>query len=132
MKEIENRDDVESLVITFYQKIRKDKILGPIFNSHIKEEEWPTHLSKLTDFWVTNLFAQKAYKGNPTVVHKKVDENLNYTIEQTHFGQWLHLWFNTIDEMFSGEKAVKAKNAARKMSTIQFLAIWKNRPNSKY
>ncbi len=132
MKEIENRDDVESLVIIFYQKIRKDKILGPIFNSHIKEEEWPTHLSKLTDFWTTNLFAQKAYKGNPTVVHEKVDKNLNYTIEQTHFGQWLHLWFTTIDEMFSGEKAVKAKNAARKMSTIQFLAIWKNRPNSKY
>ncbi|APD05774.1 hypothetical protein UJ101_00221 [Flavobacteriaceae bacterium UJ101] len=132
MKKIENREDVSLLVNTFYKAIREDEMLGPIFNSHISEDQWPAHLSKLTDFWVTNLFAVAAYKGNPTAVHKKVDENLKYTVEQTHFGQWLHLWFTTIDSLFEGEKAQKAKNAARKMSTVQFMAIWKNRPDSNY
>ncbi|GAL77885.1 hypothetical protein JCM19274_5598 [Algibacter lectus] len=32
-------------------------MLGPpIFNHHLTDEQWPTHIEKLTDFWVTNLF----------------------------------------------------------------------------
>ena len=48
MKSIESREDVQLLVNTFYSKIRKDELLGPIFNSHISEDEWPQHLIKLT------------------------------------------------------------------------------------
>ena len=50
MKEIESRSDINYLVNNFYSKIRRDNLLGPIFNSHISEEKWPAHLSKLTDF----------------------------------------------------------------------------------
>jgi len=60
-----------------------------------------------------------------------VDANLNYTIEQTHFGKWLQLWFETIDELYEGELAIKAKNSARNISTGQFLMIWNNRPENR-
>ena len=40
MKPIESREDVQFLVHTFYSKIRKDELLGPIFNSHISDDEW--------------------------------------------------------------------------------------------
>ena len=33
MKSIESREDVQLLVNTLYSKIRKDELLGPIFNS---------------------------------------------------------------------------------------------------
>ena len=128
MKEIESRSDINNLVNNFYGKIRKDDLLGPIFNGHIPEDKWPAHLSKLTDFWETNLFGIAKFKGSPTQAHIKVDKNLHHTIEQKHFGKWLQLWFETIDEMFEGDYANKAKNAARKMATGQFLAIWQNRP----
>ena len=50
MKTIENREDISKLVHTFYAKIRKNELLGPIFNRHISEEQWPDHLKILTDF----------------------------------------------------------------------------------
>ena len=122
MNTIENRNDVGVLVNSFYAKIRKDELLGPIFNSHIPDEKWPEHLS--------NLFGIAKFKGNPTKKHINVDQNLNYTIEQTHFGKWLQLWFETIDELYVGTLAKKAKDSARNMSTAQFIMIWKNRPEN--
>jgi hemoglobin len=47
-KDIESRSDVNELVIKFYAKIRKDILLGPIFNNAIVD--WPIHLEHLTDF----------------------------------------------------------------------------------
>ncbi len=131
MKPIEDREDINHLVNQFYSKIRKDELLGPIFNSHISNDHWKEHLDKLTDFWETNLFGIQKFKGSPTQKHLNVDKNLNYTIEQLHFGRWLQLWFETIDELYIGEFADKAKNAARKMSTGQFLAIWSQRPENQ-
>ena len=130
MDTIETRNDISVLVNSFYAKIRKDELLGPIFNSHIPDEKWPEHLSKLTDFWETNLFGIAKFKGNPSQKHVNVDRNLEYTIEQTHFGKWLQLWFETIDELYEGKLADKAKNAARNMSTAQFIMIWRNRPEN--
>lgn len=130
MKEIENRADIELLVNTFYAKVRKDELLGSIFNTHIADDKWPEHLAKLADFWETNLFAVPKFKGNPTQKHIDVDANLNYTVEQKHFGVWIQLWFETIDQLYSGKLADKAKNAARRMSTIQYLAMWQQRPDA--
>ena len=128
MKLIENRKDIELLVNTFYAKIRKDNMLGDIFNNHIAEDKWPEHLSKLTGFWETNLFAIPKFKGNPTEKHIHVDTHSDYEIEQRYFGHWIQLWFETIDELFIGELADKVKNAARRMSPVQYLAIWQSLP----
>lgn len=131
MKEIQNRADVFTLVSTFYGAIRKDVLLGPIFNAHLSEEQWPAHMEKLTDFWVTALFGVASFKGNPVRAHRNVDKNLNHAIDQVHFGTWLQLWFNTIDGLYEGELAQRAKDAARKMATNQYLAIWKYRPQQE-
>lgn len=127
MKLIENRNDIKILVDAFYFKIRKDDMLGPIFNRHISDAQWPEHLNTLTDFWETNLFGVARFKGSPTQKHLNVDKNLNHSIDQHHFGRWIQLWFQTIDELYEGTVAEKAKYAARKMSTGQYLAIWSRR-----
>lgn len=128
MTKITNRDDVSLLVHTFYDKIRQHELLGPIFNGHISEEQWPAHLSKLTDFWESNLFGVRTFRGSPSKAHVNVDKHLNHTISQNHFTQWLQLWFETIDELFEGELAERAKEMARRMSTGQYIHIWQNRP----
>ncbi len=130
MKTIDSREDVRLLVNTFYAKIRQDDLLGPIFHAHIPDDKWPEHLEKLTDFWETNLFAVKRFKGNPTKKHIAVDKNLNHSVEQKHFGKWLQLWFETINELFEGERANKAKESARQMAHGQFMMMWRSRqPN---
>lgn len=123
IKEIKDREDVSLLVNSFYDIIRKDDLLGPIFNSHIKKEQWPSHLEKLTDFWVTALFGVYCFKGNPTMAHRKVDANLNHTIAEKHFERWVGLWHATIDTLFEGALANRAKKASENMALGQFNAI---------
>lgn len=125
--DIRNRDDVFMLVSTFYGKVRKNPEIGFYFNETI--HDWPAHIQKLTDFWESNLFFVSKFRGNPRKTHQEVDENFNNNIEQRHFGEWLNLWFSTIDEYFEGERANLAKNRARNMAHHLFLNIFKNRSN---
>ena len=127
MKEIENRKDINLLVITFYNAIRKDDLLGSIFNHHLTEEQWPLHLEKLTDFWVTALLGDICFKGNPTKAHLKLDKHLNQTMDKAHFEQWLQIWFTTIDSLFVGDLAQRAKDASKGMAAGQYLNVLKNR-----
>lgn len=86
---------------------------------------------KLTDFWETNLFRVSKFKGSPSSKHINVDANLGYNIVHNHFRRWLNLWFETVDELFNGELANRAKKSARKMAIGQFLTIRNNRPENK-
>ena len=124
-KKIETREDVSLLVRTFYSKIRKDAFLGPIFNSVITD--WETHLELLTDFWETNLFFKRKYFGNPLHAHIEVDKKMDNSINEHHFGAWINLWFETVNELFEGEVAEIAKNRARSMGTFIHLSIFNAR-----
>lgn len=124
-KEIENRGDVKLLVTSFYAKIRKDELLGPIFNARITD--WEHHLEHLTDFWETNLFFVSKFKGNPMRKHAEVDAAENHSITEQHFGVWINHWVQTIDTLFEGEKANIAKNRARKMGTFMYIKIFEAR-----
>jgi len=48
-------------------------------------------------------------------------------INPLHFGLWLNLWFETLDELYEGEVVAIAKNRARKMSTMLTLKIFAGR-----
>ncbi len=123
--EIKTKADISLLVTTFYGKVRKDAILGPIFNGIITD--WPGHLSLLTDFWETQLFLKRTYFGNPVTAHQEMDDKIGNTTTSEHFGLWLNLWFETLDELFEGETAWIAKNRARKMNTMLFMKIFEHR-----
>ncbi|RMA64568.1 group III truncated hemoglobin [Ulvibacter antarcticus] len=124
-KDIVNRDDIFLLVTTFYGKVQKDELLGPVFNSVIKD--WPKHFEHLTDFWESNLFFEKKYHGNPMQKHAEVDKHTGNKINEMHFGVWLNLWYATLDELFEGEVTQIAKNRARNMGTFLHLKIFEAR-----
>lgn len=126
-KQIDDRQDISVLVRTFYAKIREDAVLGPIFIANITD--WESHLELLTDFWETQLFLKRTYHGNPVTAHQEVDDKMNHTITSEHFGLWLNLWFETIDELYTGDVAWIAKNRAQKMSTMLFMKMYEHRPN---
>jgi len=127
---INSREDVSLLVRTFYEKIRADDFLGPIFNGIITD--WETHLELLTDFWETNLFFNRKYFGNPMNAHVEVDKKIDNTITEMHFGVWINMWVQTIDELFDpqDERAQVAKNRARHMGTFLYLNIFNSRASS--
>ncbi len=126
--EIRSRKEVDFLVRRFYKEIRLHETLGPIFNQVV--EDWDQHLTYLSDFWEMILLQTGPGKGkfNPTKVHQQVDEQVGHSIEQAHFGNWLELWFTTIDRYFEGETADFAKEHARRMAHMLFMRIWEARP----
>lgn len=127
--DIQSRQDVETLVRTFYDQVRSHPEIGPFFNETITD--WPEHLSKLSDFWETNLFFVKAYKGNPLRTHIEVDHNFDNKMEQAHFGHWLQLWISTIDRLYEGENAGLAKERARSIAHVMFIRIFQARKNNE-
>lgn len=123
-KDIHNRADIFLLVSTFYEKVKKDTLLAPFFASI---DDWDEHLERLTTFWESSLFLKTKYLGDPLKAHVKVDKDHKHGIEQKHFGQWMNLWYETIDDLFEGEVAQRAKNRARKMSTFLYMNIFQAR-----
>ncbi len=126
-KSIESRSDVSLLVRSFYGRIRQHEALGPIFNSVV--HDWEVHLERLTDFWEMVILqtGPGAGKFSPVPVHKAVDRQTGQQINQAHFGNWLELWFSTIDTYFEGENADFAKEHARKMAHVLFFRIIEGR-----
>lgn len=124
-RDITGREDVYMLVSTFYEKVRKNEVLAPFFNGKIKD--WDAHLERLTTFWESSLFLRTKYNGNPLEAHVKVDGESGHKISEFHFGTWINLWIETIDEHFEGEYAENAKRRARKMGTFLYLKIFESR-----
>lgn len=124
-QDIQNREDVSTLVHTFYARVRENEEIGYFFNETI--EDWPHHLEKLTDFWESNLFMVSKFRGNPAVAHRGVDQKFDQRISQEHFGEWLNMWFQTIDELFEGDRANIAKNRARNMAHNLFMNLYQSR-----
>jgi len=46
---------VHAFVYGFYDEIRRDDLLAPVFNGVIAPDAWPGHLAKMCDFWSSTL-----------------------------------------------------------------------------
>ena len=67
VKELCTEREVENMVHSFYADVRRDEVLGPIFNSQI--HDWDTHLAKLVDFWSSILLRTGRFTGAPMPMH---------------------------------------------------------------
>ena len=59
--------EIRALVHDFYADVRRDDVLGPIFNSRI--HDWDTHLAQLVDFWSSILLRTGRFTGAPMPLH---------------------------------------------------------------
>jgi hemoglobin len=109
--EILSLEDIKLLVDTFYDRIREDKLLAPIFDERI-QDRWPIHLEKMYKFWQTVLLQEHTYFGSPFPPHAQLP------VGHEHFAAWLALFNKTVDELFTGEKATEAKWRAQKMAEL--------------
>jgi len=80
------------LVHTFYARVRRDELLGPIFNTHV--ENWPEHLDRLCAFWSSVTLMTGRFKGRPVPAHAKLPG-----ITVRHFAHWLALFARTAREV---------------------------------
>lgn len=66
-KDIEGLDDVKRLVDGFYDRVREDELLAPVFNSRIND--WQPHLETMYKFWNAVLFGVRNYVGTYGQTH---------------------------------------------------------------
>lgn len=107
--DISTSTDIQLLINTFYEKVRKDDTIGYIFND-IAKVDWEKHLPRMYSFWEFLLLGGDTYKGNPMEVHQKLHRMVPLT--EAHFNRWLELFRGTVDENFAGLVAEEAKNRA--------------------
>lgn len=104
---------IRDLVDTFYQAIRADDLLGPIFDRHVKD--WSLHLPKMYDFWSTVVLRTGRYAGRPIEAHERIPG-----LTAAHFQRWIALWTRTVQRVvpISAQDLfiVSAQRMARSMS----------------
>ncbi len=120
LPDIENRDSIQKLVNAFYEKVRSDNLLSPIFEVKVKVN-WEKHLPVMYDFWENVVFYTGGYAGNPMVVHKHLHER--FPLSSADFARWLRLFTQTVDDMYSGDRAEMIKQRAISIATVMQIKI---------
>jgi hemoglobin len=109
--DIQTIEDVQLMVNTFYERIQKNEILGPIFEEKV-HGRWPEHLEKMYRFWQTILLGEHTYNGAPFPPHARMP------IDESHFVIWVKTFTTTVDDLFSGEVAEEAKKRGTLMAAL--------------
>ncbi|WP_299554715.1 group III truncated hemoglobin [uncultured Tateyamaria sp.] len=80
-----DRQAIAEVVAEFYQRVRDDATLGPVFAERV--ENWPEHEEKITRFWANALLFERSYSGNPMRAHMDAGN-----VRPAHFEGWLVLF----------------------------------------
>jgi hemoglobin len=82
---------IERLVHGFYDKVRKDALLGPLFDKRVVD--WEMHLQRMCAFWSSVALMSGCYHGQPMARH------LELPVDSRHFDRWLELFRHTAREV---------------------------------
>lgn len=109
---------VESLVHAFYADVRRDEVLGPIFN-HAIGDHWDEHLEKLCAFWSSVTMMTGRYKGTPMQKHMALEG-----ISEAHFDRWLRLWRAKTHELMPEDVAAVFVEASERIGRSLQLGLF--------
>lgn len=107
--DIVDQGDLEVLVQHFYEKLLEDQNMAPLFLD-VAKIEIEEHFPRIVAYWNKMLFAQPGYKRHTMSIHRAV--NAAHPFSDFHFEVWLHYFKLTVDELFEGEYADRAKYIA--------------------
>ena len=119
-KDINQRKDIERLVDAFYEKVKLDQEIGPIF-SDVAHVNWEKHLPVMYDFWENIIFQTGNYAGNPMTAHFKLHEKHPFT--KAHFTRWLALFQETLNDNFEGQNTELARQRALSIATVMEIKL---------
>ncbi len=79
------RAEIERVVASFYDCVRRHPGLGPVFAVHV--DDWPKHEAKIVGFWANAILYERSYDGNPLEVHRQAGN-----VRPGMFDAWLGLF----------------------------------------
>jgi hemoglobin len=108
-----DRSDIETLLRRFYCRVLVDEVLAESF-AELRAIGLDAHLPKMCDFWETVLFRAGRYRGSALAPHRDVHHRT--PLSGGHFVRWLTIWHRTVDEMYRGPAAERAKVQATRIA----------------
>jgi len=126
MNDIQNQEDLYTLVDEFYKKLLADETISYIFTEvvKIKLEE---HLPILVTFWSQAILGTGGYVKNLTQIH--LDVNTKEYLSPKLFSIWLKHFYAAVDENFKGPKAEQIKTQALSIATVMQIKIAQQKVN---
>jgi hemoglobin len=108
---------LQRLIALFYGRVRRDPLIGPVFNGAI--QDWPEHLDKLQAFWSSVMLTSGRYKGRPLPVHIALGDAIN----PAAFERWLALWREATEEVLPPLAAAAMQEKAARIAESLSLGI---------
>ncbi len=102
--------NIRELVYAFYDRVRADPLLGPVFDA-VLEGRWDEHLPKMCTFWGSLVLGDKRYRGNVQQAHQPLEG-----LEPRHFSRWLHLFLDTVCDRYEPAAAVRFMEPALRIA----------------
>lgn len=99
---------IRKLVHGFYARVRKDAVIGPIFNGHVAD--WDRHLAQMCRFWSSVALMTGVYHGQPMQKHQPLPA------DGRHFDRWLELFEDTANELCPPRAAAHFIERARRVA----------------
>lgn len=113
-----DRAALSDLVHTFYDRVRADAELSPVFARRL-DGVWPEHLDRMVSFWASVMLGEGSFLGRPMPKHQAIDE-----ARPEHFVRWLALFDEALARGFDDATAAvlreRATTIARGLSTGMF------------
>ena len=106
---------IERLVYSFYEKVRADAVLAPVFEARIAD--WEPHLQQMCAFWSSVALMSGRYHGAPMARH------LPLPVDADHFDRWLALFEATAGEVCAPQAAAHFIQLARRIASSLELGI---------
>ncbi|MHA6323825.1 group III truncated hemoglobin [Roseivivax sp. CAU 1753] len=103
------------LVHRFYDRIRADAALGPIFADRITD--WPPHLERMVAFWSSVALMTGTYHGAP------VPKHAHLPVTWAHFERWLALFRATAHEVCPPAGAIHVIARAERIARSLHMAV---------
>lgn len=120
MEQAREIDDsaLQRLIPLFYQRVRADAQLGPLFNETV--QDWPEHIDRLVAFWSSVMLASGRYKGDPMFAHLRHKARITPEL----FARWLTLWAQTTDEVMVPAAAAALQAKAERIAESLQLGLF--------
>jgi hemoglobin len=100
--DITDRDDLATLITTFYGRAFQDELLGHVFVD-VAKLDLDAHLPTMVDFWEQMLLGGSSYSGGAFFPHAQLNQQVRLT--RRHFDRWLAIWTATVTHLFEGPVA---------------------------
>jgi hemoglobin len=112
-RDLDCRQNIDSFVDSFYQKVLSDDRLAPLFIG-VANIDLAVHLPHIKDYWCKLLLGDSRYQRHTMNIHRQLHSR--YALSPQDFRHWLQTFEITLDEGFFGPKTDQARNTARSIA----------------